>query len=162
MQTGCKASWHLAGGSIMVCRSLLCSQAPVWGGRKGDGLSGENATGTAVGVVFSLRTFTWFVNRTPTWGEGGRMDVWGELEGATRVQLLALHRHPNNPTLCIPESSVQVLLELWQPWGCNHCLFLCSATLWMVVSLGMSCSEMPVGMPEGGQRKWRGSTQLSA
>ncbi|XP_017589485.1 PREDICTED: sodium/myo-inositol cotransporter 2 isoform X3 [Corvus brachyrhynchos] len=32
-----------------------------------------------------------------------------------RVQLLALHRHPNNPTLGIPGSTVQTLLELWEP-----------------------------------------------
>ncbi|TRZ05550.1 hypothetical protein HGM15179_021557 [Zosterops borbonicus] len=29
------------------------------------------------------------------------------------VQLLALHRHPHNPTLCIPGSIAQTLLELW-------------------------------------------------
>ncbi|RMB95579.1 hypothetical protein DUI87_27689 [Hirundo rustica rustica] len=27
-----------------------------------------------------------------------------------------LHRHPNIPTLGIPGSAVQRLLELWQPW----------------------------------------------
>ena len=30
-----------------------------------------------------------------------------------QVQPLGLHRHPNNPTLSIPGSSVQTLLELW-------------------------------------------------
>ena len=38
------------------------------------------------------------------------------------VQPLALHSHPNNPTLGIPGSAVQTLLELWQPWGCAHSL----------------------------------------
>uniref|UniRef100_A0A8C3NK42 Uncharacterized protein n=1 Tax=Geospiza parvula TaxID=87175 RepID=A0A8C3NK42_GEOPR len=36
-----------------------------------------------------------------------------ELEGTHKdhqVPPLALHRHPNNPTLCIPESLVQMLL----------------------------------------------------
>lgn len=33
------------------------------------------------------------------------------------VQPLAVHRHPNSPTLCI-----QTFLELWQPWGTAHSL----------------------------------------
>lgn len=35
-------------------------------------------------------------------------------------QSLVLHSH-HNPTLRVPESAVQMLLELWQTWGHDHC-----------------------------------------
>lgn len=36
---------------------------------------------------------------------------WEKTHEDHGVQVLALHRHPDNPTLC--------LTELWQPWGCD-------------------------------------------
>lgn len=38
------------------------------------------------------------------------------------MQLVSLPRPPNNPTLCIPGSAVQMLLYLWQLWGQDHSL----------------------------------------
>ncbi|RLV91154.1 hypothetical protein DV515_00014217 [Chloebia gouldiae] len=47
-------------------------------------------------------------------------------------QRAEVERHPNNPTLCIPGSGVQTLLELWQPRGCAHSLgsLGSASTLW--------------------------------
>lgn len=51
-----------------------------------------------------------------------RIMDYAELEGVDQdhpVQLLVLHRTPQESK--VSESTVQMLLELWQTWGCDHC-----------------------------------------
>lgn len=46
-----------------------------------------------------------------------------ELEGTDqdhRVQIPALHKGQPQESYHLPERIVQMLLELWQAWSCNH------------------------------------------
>ncbi|KAM4774729.1 mitochondrial ribosome-associated GTPase 1 isoform 4-T5 [Cyanocitta cristata] len=46
----------------------------------------------------------------------------GRVPQGSWIQPLALPRHPNSPTLGIPGSAAQTLLELWHPRGRDHSL----------------------------------------